>query len=181
MTSKPRLSKADWLKTGFAALTEDGPNALKAEPLARRMNTTKGSFYWHFADVPAYQAAMLDVWEAEALTALTTVIEEEPNAIARLRRLGAEVTSYDSAVLADATPEHAMRAWAKDDPKVAERVAKVDGLRLDLLDGLLKESGISNPEWARLILAASVGLRELPANDDVAPMDSLIDLVMSLR
>lgn len=181
MTSKPRLSKADWLKTGFAALAEDGPNALKAEPLARRLKTTKGSFYWHFADVPAYQTAMLDVWEAEALTALTSVIEEEPNAAARLRRLGEEVTDYGGEALADANPEHAVRAWAKDDPKVAERVAKVDALRLDLLDGLLRESGISNPDWARLILAASVGLKDLPANDDTAPMGSLIDLVMSLR
>ncbi|MEH6751885.1 MAG: TetR family transcriptional regulator, partial [Paracoccaceae bacterium] len=35
---------------GLAALAEAGPVALKAEPMARRLGTTKGSFYWHFAD-----------------------------------------------------------------------------------------------------------------------------------
>ncbi|CUH82893.1 TetR/AcrR family transcriptional regulator [Thalassovita mediterranea] len=180
MTSKTRLSKADWLKAGFTALTEGGPSALKAEPLARRLGTSKGSFYWHFADVAAFQSAMLDVWEAEALTALTTVIEEEPNAGARLRRLAAGITDYSSTVTADTNPERLIRAWAKDAPTVAERLTKVDGLRLDLLNGLLQESGISNPDWAQLILAASVGLKELPQTDN-APMGSLIDLVMSLR
>lgn len=180
MTSKKRLSKADWLQTGFAALSEDGPTALKAEPLARRQNTTKGSFYWHFADVPAFQSAMMDVWEAEALTALTSVIEDEPSPAARLRRLCEEVTSYQSDALANSNPEYAIRAWAKSSTVVADRVAKVDGLRLDLLDGLLKEAGISNPDWARLVLAASVGLQELPGGEGDA-MGSLIDLVMSMR
>jgi AcrR family transcriptional regulator len=180
MTTKTRLSKAVWLQTGFAALTESGPSALKAEPLARRLATTKGSFYWHFDDVPAFHAAMLDVWEAEALTALTAVIEEEPNATARLRRLSTTATEYSSDALAGHNPEQAIRAWAKDVPMVAERLHKVDRLRLDLLKGLLQEAGIANPDWAQLILAASVGLKELP-DVDGTPIESLIDLVMSLR
>ncbi|MCG7493792.1 TetR/AcrR family transcriptional regulator [Thalassobius sp. Cn5-15] len=181
MTSKTRLSKADWLHAGFSALAEGGPNALKAEPLARRLATSKGSFYWHFADVAAFQTAMLDVWEAEALTALTTVIEEEANAGARLRRLAEDITDYSSSVTADTNPEQLIRAWAKDAPMVAARLAKVDELRLDLLNGLLKESGISNPDWGRLILASSIGLKDLPQTAGGASMGSLIDLVMSLR
>ena len=37
----------------IAALAETGPEALKAEPLAARLGVSKGSFYWHFRDVPA--------------------------------------------------------------------------------------------------------------------------------
>jgi len=61
-----RLSRDRWIDAGFRALTEKGPQALKAEPLARGLNTTKGSFYWHFKDVPAFQAEMLACWEKQA-------------------------------------------------------------------------------------------------------------------
>lgn len=180
MNRKQRLSKADWLKTGFAALAEDGPNALKAEPLARRLKTTKGSFYWHFADVPAYQSAMLDIWEAEALSSLAKVLEEEPNSGRKLRRLGSEITDYSGESMSNVNPEQAIRAWSKLDPMVAKRVAKVDALRLDLLKGLLREAGISNPDWAPIILGASVGLKEL-SQPGTTQMNSLVDLVLALR
>ncbi|MDX1782361.1 MAG: TetR/AcrR family transcriptional regulator [Thalassovita sp.] len=183
MTRKTRLSKSDWLRAGFAALIEDGPVALKAEPMARRLQTTKGSFYWHFADLPAYHAALLDVWEAEALAPLATILEEEAGSGAKLRRLGQEITDYSSAATAGENPEKAMRAWAQGDPAVAERVEKVDGLRLNLLTELLRANGITNPDWARVILGSTVGIQSLPANanDAEGPMGSLVDLVLALR
>ena len=62
MSRKQRLSADDWLRAGLQALTASGPEALKAEPLARRLETTKGSFYWHFEDVPRYRQALLNFW-----------------------------------------------------------------------------------------------------------------------
>ena len=181
MSQKARLSKTDWLQAGFSALAQDGPAALKAEPLARRLKTTKGSFYWHFDDVPAFQAAMLDIWEAEALSALSQILDEETTSGAKLRRLGQEITTYTSDTLANTNPERAIRAWAKSDPSAAARIDKVDALRLQLLTALLKENGISNPDWALVILGSSVGLKELPANENSSPMESLVDLVLALR
>ncbi len=35
-----RLTITDWQEAGFAALAATGPDALKAEPLARRLGTT---------------------------------------------------------------------------------------------------------------------------------------------
>lgn len=183
MTAKKRLTKSDWLTAGFAALIETGPTALKAEPLARRLNTTKGSFYWHFADVPAYHAALLDVWEAEALSPLARILEQEPGSGARLRRLGQEITDYASAATARKNPEQAIRAWAQGDVAVAARVEKVDRLRLNLLAELLRANGITNPDWARVILGSTIGIKSLPASDNgtEGPMGSLVDLVLALR
>ncbi|MBR9651075.1 TetR/AcrR family transcriptional regulator [Thalassovita aquimarina] len=183
MTAKKRLSKSDWLQAGFAALVEEGPTALKAEPLARRLKTTKGSFYWHFADVPAFHAALLDVWEAEALSPIARIVEEESSSGAKLRRLGQDITDYASDVTADKNPERAIRAWAQGDGGVADRVAKVDGLRLNLLSELLRDNGITNPDWARVILGSTIGIKSLPANanDTGGPMGSLVDLVLALR
>ncbi|CUH66305.1 hypothetical protein TG4357_02359 [Thalassovita gelatinovora] len=183
MTRQTRLSKSDWLTAGFSALIQDGPAALKAEPLARRLNTTKGSFYWHFDDVPAYHGALLDTWEAEALSPLAKILEEEPNSGAKLRRLGQQITDYSSPVTDHENPEPAVRAWAQGDDKVAQRVEKVDGLRLNLLTELLRDSGITNPDWARVILGSTIGIQSLPgkARDTIGPMGSLVDLVLALR
>jgi len=67
MTST-RLSPEKWIDAGFAALIAHGPASLAAEPLARALGTTKGSFYWHFKDVPAYHAALVRDWHTNALS-----------------------------------------------------------------------------------------------------------------
>ena len=46
-----RLSADDWIQAGFALLAEGGPNALRLDRLCERLEVTKGSFYWHFADM----------------------------------------------------------------------------------------------------------------------------------
>src|SRR5579859_8215679 len=57
-----QLSASDWLDQGIRTLAQDGFTALKAEPLAKAMGVSRGSFYWHFADVEAFHAAILKHW-----------------------------------------------------------------------------------------------------------------------
>jgi AcrR family transcriptional regulator len=181
---KPRLSKTDWLLAGFTALAEDGPDALKAEPLARRLGTTKGSFYWHFADVPAYHSAMLDLWAHQAVRHIPDEMESEPTATAKLRKLSQIVTSQRPDSLGGLKLDAAIRAWARANPLVAERLAEVDRDRLSVLETLLSETGITNPEWARIIYAADIGMEDLSARDqgdNASAMGSLVDLVLALR
>ncbi|THD76482.1 TetR/AcrR family transcriptional regulator [Thalassobius vesicularis] len=184
MTKKTRLNQTDWLLAGFAALAEDGPEALKAEPLARRLGTTKGSFYWHFADVPAYHAAMLDLWAEQATSHIPAALEAEPTPVAKLRRLSQIIATHRSESLGGVKLDAAIRAWSRANPVVAERLASVDGQRLGFLETLLNETGITNPEWARIIYAADIGMEDLSArdsNDNTSAMGSLVDLVLALR
>ncbi len=191
-TRKPtRLSKQDWLLAGFAALGEVGPSALKAEPLARRLGTTKGSFYWHFADLPAFHAAILHQWEARAIPDIVEGLSEAQTDVARLRRFGQIIAekSAPSGKTGDAPDsglgvEPAFRAWALSDPDVAAAVARVDGQRLTYLCDLLRKVGISNAEMARIIYATSIGmdlLGDANTQDNTAAMGSLVDLVLALR
>ena len=48
-----QLSARDWLDQGLKTLARSGFTALKAEPLAKAMGVSRGSFYWHFADIGA--------------------------------------------------------------------------------------------------------------------------------
>src|ERR1044071_6914972 len=57
-----RLDAAAWIAAGFDALADGGVDAVRVEPLAKALDITKGSFYWHFADRRALLDAMLQSW-----------------------------------------------------------------------------------------------------------------------
>ena len=57
-----RLTVVEWVQAGFAILAEEGITALKIDRLCSRLAVTKGSFYWHFADIAGYRAALIDAW-----------------------------------------------------------------------------------------------------------------------
>ncbi|TCL00479.1 TetR family transcriptional regulator [Shimia isoporae] len=178
-----RLSKQDWLKAGFVALTEAGGGALKAEPMARRLKTTKGSFYWHFKDVPAFHSAILKEWESKAYADIVTQIEEQESAVHKLRALGQIAVSGAPADYGGIALEPAIRAWGRSDPKVAEAIARVDGLRMQYLSALMKEIGLTNPELVRILYASVIGMDDLSSRDgeiNGPAMGTLVDLILAL-
>lgn len=186
MTTKSahRLTRDSWLTVGYAALAELGPPALKAEPLARQLKTTKGSFYWHFKDVPDYHAALLAAWEDQAQADISAGLADETNAVGRLRRLGQLIADKNASAYPALSVEPAIRAWATSSDQAAQSVARVDQLRLTELRVLLAEVGIGNPEMAHILYAASIGMEQLEQDDtalNASAMGSLVDLVLALR
>ena len=84
-----QLSVKDWLDQGLKTLAKHGFTALKAEPLAKAMGVSRGSFYWHFADIGAYRTAILNHWRevaAEQVIAELETIPEGGDALALLLR-----------------------------------------------------------------------------------------------
>ncbi len=169
-----RLGPDDWLAAGMVALCEAGPAAIKAEPLALRLGVSKGSFYWHFRDVPAFQDVLLSEWEARAVSRAALA---EGGTVSQLRAQAQD--------LADPIPEdHAIRSWGQSHKGARAAIRRVDEARLTLLRDLLAETGIGNPEMARILYAAAVGMATVDTNgpDDArGAMGSLVDLVLALR
>jgi AcrR family transcriptional regulator len=184
MTGSPRarLTRDDWIAAGFEALHATGPDALGAEPLARRLGTTKGSFYWHFKDVPAFHAALLARWQAEAEAALTQTRGITDTARLRATAQGiADSTHHDSPAL---RCEPMIRAWAQGHANVAGTLREVDAARLARLLASLSACGIRNPEMARILYAAATGMQALQdeGRDETAnAIGSLVDLILALR
>ena len=175
-----RLDRQDWLTAGFTALAEAGPDTLKAEPLARKLGTTKGSFYWHFKDVPDYHASLLAAWEDHDHSTAQAQLDRENTPVSKLRALAQSIAdpNHDHAV------EPAIRAWATGHTGAAQAIARIDRRRLSLAQALLTETGIGNPEMARIICAAAVGMASMgeTQNDDKHDaIGSLVDLVLALR
>jgi AcrR family transcriptional regulator len=179
-----RLSKTDWIKAGFQALTEAGPKALKAEPLARRLGTTKGSFYWHFDDVPSFQAAMMETWETRAYAEIVTLVEQQGTAVKKLRELAQIAAAGAPEDFGGIAAEPSIRAWARENPKVASAVAQIDANRMAYVQGLFEEVGLTNPELTRVLYAAFVGMEELSTHDGQTngpAMGTLVDLILALH
>ncbi|MBE0454805.1 MAG: TetR family transcriptional regulator [Roseovarius sp.] len=177
-TQRPRLTRDDWLAAGLAALAEAGPAALGAEPLARRIGTTKGSFYWHFADVPSFSAALLSRWQDAAFAALDPAAQTSEASLPAAARLRAAAQALASPPAEDA----AIRAWAATDRQAVTAICAVDAARQSHLGDRLSECGIANPEMARMLYAAAIGMQALGAREDATDtIGSLVDLILALR
>ncbi len=184
-----KLSKIDWLQAGFRTLTEAGPQALKAEPLARGLKVSKGSFYWHFKDIGDFKAAMIEHWQQGATADVITQISEgtaEPEA--KLRALVKHSTSLPRGAYGGPAVEPAIRDWARYDEKVAKVVKTIDGQRLAFTEALFQATNHPQPaQAARLLYSALIGLEILatqglsnPEDDLSALLDTLIYSVSTL-
>ena len=178
-----RLTRLDWLTAGIDLLQRQGAQALKAEPMARHMKTTKGSFYWHFRDVADFHGEVLSLWEEAADAALARIARETPGDVACLRAIAQSVADpgEDAPVL---RAEPAIRSWAVDATLAREAIDRVDEARIGRFSRLLGGLGIGNPEVAHILLATAVGMtvmgRHSPSERTEA-IGSLVDLVLALR
>jgi AcrR family transcriptional regulator len=155
MPSRPdsprrRLTRDDWAAAALAAISEGGLAAVAVEPLAARLGTTKGSFYWHFDNREALLAAALDRWEQETTTDVGDRIRAaSPDPVARLRLLITEVVAMARqdriglALLASAA-----------DPAVARALDRVTGHRLVIVEALFAELGFPPAAAGRRALLA---------------------------
>lgn len=177
--SKTRLSAEDWLRAGLAALADTGPDALKAEPLARTLGTTKGSFYWHFKDVPDFHARLASYWEQRAVAALAEAAEARLSPTERLHRLP------DLTAPADMPPqtEAAIRTWARENHTATNALAEVDAARLAYVGTVLHALGLTNPDFARLLYGAHLGMLALPgsAADNDGALSTLTAAFLALQ
>jgi AcrR family transcriptional regulator len=132
-----QLSAKDWLDQGLKALAESGFTALKAEPLAKIMGVSRGSFYWHFADVEAFHTAILRHWRDVAAERIIADVEASAGEADLLQFLLRRVFGERLAL------ESAVRSWAAVDRAAKSAVQAIDRRRLSYVEGLLRASGLS--------------------------------------
>jgi AcrR family transcriptional regulator len=135
-----RKNRTVWTDQGLRTLESDGHGALKAQPLAKALNVSRGSFYWHFADIGDFHSALLLRWRErmfDQIVADVTRPGRDP-----LRRLLEHILSKPSRL------EIAVRSWALVNPQAALMVEDVDQRRVDFIRDLLRSLGCP-PELAR--------------------------------
>ena len=162
-----RLTPEDWIAAGFRALAAGGLAAVRAEALARELGVSKGSFYWHFRDVPTFHEVMLTHWEDMATERIIAMVEEgAPDPAGRLQLLADLATSDLDEPYGGFHTEAAIRAWGRSDPVVAAVQEQVDKRRLAYMAACFDAAGLPDPMLrARLSLAALVGAQHLAPTD----------------
>lgn len=172
-----QLSAADWLDLGLKVLATKGFTALKAEPLAKAMGVSRGSFYWHFADIGAFHVAVLNHWREIAAEQVISGVEAaagEPLAVLLRRTFGARLAL-----------ERAVRSWATSNAAARQAVLAIDKRRLDYVASLLAAAGLDPAiaqaraqilYWAFLGFALSD--RPLPKPQHDLAVDELIRMAL---
>lgn len=107
-----RMSRESWLDHALKILRDEGIQGVRIDRMARDIGVTKGSFYWHFADLNDLRQSILEYWANR----YSDVISENPNyqkqdpttglleAMTRVRKEGLDAF------------EVAIRSWADHDP-----------------------------------------------------------------
>jgi AcrR family transcriptional regulator len=135
----PTRTVEDWEEAALDVIAARGIAAVSIPELARTLDVTKGSFYWHFAgldDLVRRAVARWDRLDKETLDQIRTV--EDP--VARLRTLFAE------AMAATRAQSLYLALAVSPSTAIAAALRKVSSRRLKLLADTYQELGM--PELA---------------------------------
>lgn len=170
-----KLTQQRWLTAGLQALANEGPEGLRIMPIAGQLGVTKGSFYWHFKSLDAYQAALLQEWErCYTQEAIQCLENDKADPATKLR------TWITGAAYADFKLDRAMRSWSLHKPAVREVRARVDQDRINYLKKLLQAVGWSEDDalaLAQWTYCAWVGYATL---EGTATTEKQIKLILSI-
>jgi AcrR family transcriptional regulator len=174
-----QLSAKDWLDQGLKVLAERGFTALKAEPLAKAMGVSRGSFYWHFADIGAFHAAILKHWREVAAEQIIAGLEAASGNANPLQLLLRQAFGGQLAL------ENAVRIWAAHDAVARRAVQAIDRRRTGYLERMLRSAGLA-PKVARsralILYWAFVGFalsdKPLPRERQQAVLNELLQIAL---
>ncbi|MFT6773730.1 MAG: AcrR family transcriptional regulator [Paracoccaceae bacterium] len=164
-----RGSADAWIDAAYAVLIDQGVDAVKVMTLAKALNLSRTSFYWHFADRDALLAALLARWEGV----------NTGNLIARADAYAATITEamfnlFDCWItpdLFDARFDFAVRTWARGDDALTATLARSDAARLAAIDAMFRRYGYPAAEAdtrARTIYLTQVGYISMMTEEDRA-------------
>ncbi len=184
MAPRKTLAAKDWIDAAFTALGRGGVQAIRAEALARQLKVSKGSFYWHFKDVPELRAQMLRRWSEQATARIIDAIDAHmASPRERLRLLLTHIADGEVGCYGGKDLDAAIRGWARHDAAAQEALAAVDARRLDYVAALFRDCGIeakASEIQARLLYGALIGTRQLVAPSTANLREELLILLEAL-
>ena len=153
------LTVEDWLNLALQELRTHGYGALRAQPLAKKLDVTRGSFYHHFESLDAFHSAVIGHWSKKTSGQIALDAQDFDDPVEALDNLLQKTLCSGEAL------ERAIRSWSTVAPSVAEAVERVDQERIGIAEALLLEAGL--PETvsearAKLLYWAAIGRLMLP-------------------
>ncbi|MFL9863472.1 TetR/AcrR family transcriptional regulator [Paraburkholderia fungorum] len=149
--SRPAVDRTVWLDAARSILVDQGIDAVKVEPLAAMLEISRSSFYWNFKSRQELLDALIEYWTEfndRALRELVQPHEEDPKEREQLarKRLRQLMNLFIDEREFSSDFDMAMREWARKDPAVAKRVARIDRQRIAHLQKIFEDMGHSKPD-----------------------------------
>jgi AcrR family transcriptional regulator len=123
-----RGSENLWLDAAYEMLVETGVESVKVMPLAKALNMSRTSFYWHFEGRGALLDALIRRWQEKNTGNLVaqTVLYAETISEAVLNLFDCWVKPD----LFDARMDFAIRNWAQQSPELKKTLKQTDKERV---------------------------------------------------
>ena len=137
-----RLSRDEWLEQALEVISRKPHGKLRIHELVKDLGVTRGSFYWHFKDRDDFVRSLAEYWDRWSTDQVIEAVgRDDSDPKQRLRTLmeivfRKQVGRYDKAV----------RAWAFQEPAVADAVRRSDRNRLAFIRSLFQEMGFAGDE-----------------------------------
>lgn len=164
-----RGSRELWLDAALTLLVEGGIDAVRIQPLAKRLNIARTSFYWHFTDRDTLLSALAEAWVARTTTALTAACAEYADS--RAEAMLNVISCFLSDTAFDSRLEHAVRAWALQDATITARIHAEDETRIAALTALYHHwgvHGIDADTRARAVYLTQIGYISMQVTETLA-------------
>lgn len=135
---KPPLSRESWVEEGLRGLTNGGIDAVQITRLAKALDVTRGSFYWHFENREALLDALLAEWRArntDVMLGALAAAETLEDGILALFAIWVDHARFDPAL------DQAVRDWARRSLSVHEVVQREDDARVAAIAAFYERLG----------------------------------------
>ena len=173
-SSKKHFDRSVWLEKALDVLFSHGISQVKVEILARELDVTKGSFYWHFKNRDELLHGVVDWWRDNQIAFLENLDHRGLGNPAGLIKAVIGFTHHTD----DSRHDVAMREFARFDAYAVEAVAEIDQRRIDYLSTLFRAAKFDAAESslrARALYFYQVGEYTTSLNIDSDLRDELAE------
>ncbi len=173
------LTADNWTQAALYLLIRQGIGAVQITALARQLNVTRGSFYWHFDDREALLDALVEEWRArntgvmlEALAGAQTL----DDGILALFSVWTDHTRFDSKL------DQAIRDWARHSEALMATLRAEDDARVAAIAGFFERQDYEKIEAfirARVIYFTQLSYYALDVDEPMADRLSYLSAYFS--
>ena len=164
-----RGSPEVWLEAAYDALVESGVDAVRIQPMAKKLNLSRTSFYWFYKDREELLAALIERWRVKNTGSIVRQTEAYAESIAE-----AVLNVFDCWLdrsLFDSELEYSIRSWAIQSADVAAEIHSADATRIDALANMFVRFGydpLAADVRARSIYLVQIGYISMRTREDIA-------------
>lgn len=141
---RKKLSRQAWVSAARRTLEKGGIAEVKIEHLARELQVTRGSFYFHFASLNDLHEELLNEWRRANCRPFEE-LDEKPHETGLQMFTDIVHTWVDEDPFSPAL-DLATRDWSRTSAALAREVKLNDSLRMDLLTKAFRKMGYHEDE-----------------------------------